>query len=360
MTFVLISDGVDQQFACVQLAKQLRELGQSCLTVGRAKPTRSDVVSHLPVLETDLELSARELLGTPLLDEADAIGLFLKDTLQEQSFAKNYRAICRSRQAKPALLFGGAVGIDVGDRLISALSERNHLDLVMVPGERHAAEAEAMTRHWPEHLNRPAILSAGLWFLPERPPIGSLSGAAGGSGRPMPKTLVALVQKTIPTQVGGKTQLLRQLLSWADSSPDWNVIVTRDHTATGQQPWIRKFNPGDWSFPANAAFASPEQMLPLLSNCSACITVSSPWALAPICWGRQCLVIGDFGIHTDQGTTAFFGSGLMHRLSAVSHLDDLMKLPTVNRHWLEAIGWARHDGPDRLIRTLAEIEERRR
>ena len=354
MNFVLISDGIDQQFACVQLARQLRELGQRCLTVGRAKRTKSDV-SHLPILDTDIELSAKELLGTPLLENAAAIGLFLKDTQQEQSFAKNYRAICKSRNDTPALLFGGAIGIDVGDRLISALSARHYLDLLLVPGDRHVAEAEAMTRHWPDRLSRPDILSAGLWFLPERPPIGSLSGG----GREMPKTLVALVQKTIPTQVGGKTQLLRQLLSWAEHSPNWNVVVTRDHSAGKQQPWIQKFKPSQWSFPANATFAAPEQMLPLLANCSACITVSSPWALAPISWGRQSLVIGDFGIHTDQGTTAFFGSGLMHRLSAVSNLDDLMTLPTVNRHWLDAIGWARHDGPSRLIRSLAAIGERR-
>ena len=360
MTFVLISDGIDQQFACVQLANQLRGLGQTCLTVGRAKQTKSEVSNHLPVLDTDIELSAKELLGTPLLDKADAIGLFLKDPLEEQSFAKSYRALCQSSDAKPALLFGGAVSLDVGDLLISALSERDHLDLVLVPGERHVAEAEAMTRHWPDHLHRPAVVSAGLWFLPERPPIGSLSGGASGTGKTMPKTLVALVQRSIPTQVGGKTQLLRQLLSWAENSPEWNVIVTRDHASTGQQPWIRKFNPEEWTFPTNAAFAAPEQMLPLLANCAACITVSSPWALAPICWGRQSLVIGDFGVHTDQGTTAFFGSGLMHRLSSVRHLDDLMELPKVNQQWLDAIGWARHDGPDRLIRSLAEIGERRR
>ena len=176
----------------------------------------------------------------------------------------------------------------------------------------------------------------------------------------MPKTLVALVQKTIPTQVGGKTQLLKQLLHWAEQSPDWTVVVARDHPSIGQQPWIKKFNPEDWTFPSNAAFAAPGQMLPLLANCSACITVSSTWAMAPISWGRRCLVIGDFGIHTDQGTTAFFGSGLMHRLSAIRELDDVMKLTAVNRNWLDGLGWALHDGTDRLIRCLQEIRERRK
>ena len=122
----------------------------------------------------------------------------------------------------------------------------------------------------------------------------------------MPKTLVALVQRSIPTQVGGKTQLLRQLLSWAEHAPEWNVIVTRDHAFTGQQPWIRKFNPKDWTFPANAAFAAPEQMLPLLANCAACITVSfMAWHQSA---GGAGVFIGDFYVHTDQGTTAFFAA----------------------------------------------------
>ena len=356
MTVVLISDGIDQQFACHQLAKQLRGIGRRCLTVGMTGQSLVEICSHLPIPDTDLELSASELLGTSLLENAEAIGLFLQNTLEEQSFAKNYRAVCRNRKQQPAPLFGGAISIDVGDLLISALSERQHLDLVLVPGDRHLAEAEVMPRLWPESLKPPLVLAAELWFMPERPPLGSL----GGDGRGMPRTLVALVQKMIPTQVGGKTQLLRQLLSWAEQSPHWNVVVTRDHPSIGQQPWIKKFNPEDWTFPANATFAAPGQMLPLLANCAACITVSSPWALAPICWGRRNLVIGDFGIHTDQGTTAFFGSGLMHRLSAVRQLDDLMELPAVNQHWLEAIGWRHHDGFDRLMRCLEGMRERRR
>ena len=76
MTFVLISDGIDQQFACVQLANQLRGLGQTCLTVGRAKQTKSEVSNHLPVPDIDIELSAKELLGTPLLDKRTRSGCF--------------------------------------------------------------------------------------------------------------------------------------------------------------------------------------------------------------------------------------------------------------------------------------------
>ena len=45
-------------------------------------------------------------------------------------------------------------------------------------------------------------------------------------------------------------------------------------------------------------------------------------------WGRQTFMIGDYGIHTTQGTTAFFGSGSMHRLKTIDQLDQLLALPS--------------------------------
>ena len=72
-------------------------------------------------------------------------------------------------------------------------------------------------------------------------------------------------------------------------------------------------------------------------------------------WGRQTFVIGDYGIHTTQGTTAFFGSGSMHRLKTIDQLDQLLALPPVNASWLQSMGWGVHDGTTRLIRCLGEL-----
>ena len=72
-------------------------------------------------------------------------------------------------------------------------------------------------------------------------------------------------------------------------------------------------------------------------------------------WGRPTLLIGDYGIHTDQGTTAFFGSGCMHRLQAIDRLDQLLELPPVNAFWLQSTGWGVHDGAKRLIRRLEAL-----
>ena len=69
-------------------------------------------------------------------------------------------------------------------------------------------------------------------------------------------------------------------------------------------------------------------------------------------WGRQTLIVGDYGIHTNEGTTSWFGCGAMHRLQSIEHLDQLLELPPHNASWLDAMGWAIHDGADRLIQAL--------
>ena len=71
--------------------------------------------------------------------------------------------------------------------------------------------------------------------------------------------------------------------------------------------------------------------------------------------GRPTLLIGDYGIHTDQGTTSFFGSGCMHRQKAIEQLDQLLTSPPINASWLASMGWGVHDGTARLIRRLEEL-----
>ena len=116
-----------------------------------------------------------------------------------------------------------------------------------------------------------------------------------------------------PTQ--SQTQLLRQFVDWAKAAPEWTVIVVRDHAAANRQPWLKNFNPKKWDIPVNMAFASSGQMLQLLASCSACLSVSSPWVMVTMIWGRKCLIVGDYGVHTEQRTTAFFGSGVMQSVN---------------------------------------------
>ncbi|QNI95480.1 hypothetical protein SynA15127_02416 [Synechococcus sp. A15-127] len=348
MTIVLISDGGAEQHACRLLADRLEQQGQPCLTIGAPA---TGWHSPWPAVRPQLEIPADALLGTTLLEEATAIGLFLQDTDQLDRLVHGYRELCRYRGRKPAPVFSGPLAPVVGDKLISELSSRHRCDLVLLHGERQRQEAAAMRFNWPASLKAPPLVCGGFWFMPERPHLGCLSG---GLSTP-PYSLLVLAQQTIPTQIGAKSQMLRQLIRWAEASPQWHVVIQRDHAWNNDEPWIPFYEPEDWTLPPNLGFGEPGQMLTLLSNCTACAGVSSPWLFTAMAWGRRAMVIGDFGIHSSQGTSGFFGSGAMHRLRSIHHLDQLLDLPKPSQSWLESMGWAVHDGPVRLHRALKEI-----
>lgn len=349
MTILLVSDDDRSALACNLLADQLKRRGQGCLTVG--PPGSPLQESPLPVQSPDIPLGLMDLLGTDLLNSASAIGIFVQDDDQIQPFARACRALARERNQRPAVLFSGPLDPALGDDLTHQLCQRLCCDLVLFTGDRHLREANAITQHWPDELDTPKLLSIGLWHAPERPPRGSLHGRPAQP----PHTLLALVQADIPTQIGAKAQLLRQLISWAEASPEWSIVIQRDHAWNSGQPWISKFKPEDWSLPPNLVFAMPGQLLTQLATCSACLSISAFWSLTAMVWGHPTMLVGDYGIHADQGTSSFFGSGVMHRMRSITHLDQLLELPSPNQAWLESMGWGIHDGADRLLRCLREL-----
>ena len=346
MTILLVSDSDDSAFACNLLAEQLRRRGQTCLTVGQ--PLSSKRESPLPLIQPQIHLPVEQLHGSQLLEQASAIGLFLRNPERLASFIRSHRELAHHQGRRPIPIFSGPLSASLGDRLMGQLHEALCCDLLLLPGQRQLDAVEAVIRHWPESAWRPKLLGMGLWFLPERPARGSLNA---GSAKP-PHHLLALVQENAPTVLGGKSQLLRQLIQWAERSTDWSVVVQRDRSWERHQPWIPKFKAAEWTLPDNLTFAEPGQLLSHLAGCSACLGVSSPWALAAMAWGRQTLIVGDYGIHTNEGTTSWFGCGAMHRLQSIETLDQLLELPPHNASWLDAMGWAIHDGADRLIQAL--------
>ena len=114
---------------------------------------------------------------------------------------------------------------------------------------------------------------------------------------------------------------------------------------------------GKTPLPSNLVSASPGQMLHLLSRCTACLTVSSPWIYTAMKWGSIPMIIADYGIHGMQGTTGFFGSGTMHHLRSIRHLDDLLNLPEVNQIWLNSMGGAIANGTERLLNELDNLRD---
>ena len=72
-------------------------------------------------------------------------------------------------------------------------------------------------------------------------------------------------------------------------------------------------------------------------------------------WGRVPIIVGDYGIHDQQNTTAFFSCGAMHRLRSIPHLDAITDLPMANQAWLDGMGADITDGSNRLIRSLKKL-----
>ena len=341
MTLLLVSDGGLERSACLLMAEALEQQGERCITAG---PT---LQGHepLPTAAPQLNIEVQQLAAHPLLDQVSAIGLFLQDPKQVQLFIQTYQGVCSSRNRPAATVFSGPLVPLVGDALIRDLSLRMGCDLLLVSGEHQRRQLQSLTFNWPASLRIPTVISTGFWFPQDAP------------CAPAPKPLLlALIQERIPTHIGARDQLLRQLNSWAHQRPSWTVMLQRDHGWSSTS-----LMPSDVPVANNLVEANPGQLLPLLGACTACLTVSSPWSLAAMAWGRIPIIVGDYGIHHEQNTTGFFGCGAMHRLRSIPHLDAITELPRANQTWLNGNGADIDDGPERLIEALnakARLEER--
>ena len=337
MTLLLVSDGGLERSACVLMAEALGKQGQHCITAGPPLNGYQPLATPAPQLSIAVQL----LAAHPLLDQVSAIGLFLQDPKQVQHFMQTYQGLCTAQGRTPATLFSGPLVPLVGDGLIRDLSLRLGCDLLLVSGEHQRRELQSLTFNWPADLRLPAVISTGFWF-PQAPP-------CAPAEQPL---LLALIQERIPTHIGARDQLLRQLNTWARQRPDWTVMLQRDHSWNPSTALL----PSDAPLADNLVNAAPEQLLPLLGSCSACLTVSSPWSLAAMAWGRIPVIVGDYGIHDEQNTTGFFGCGAMHRLRSISSLDAVNDLPLANPAWLAGMGAEISDGPNRLINALNALE----
>ena len=336
MTFLLVSDGGLERSACVLMAEALEHQGQRCITAGPPLQGQQPLATPSQQLCVDLQ----DLPAHPLLDQVSAIGLFLQKPQQVRHFVECYRGLCRARNQPAATLFSGPLVPLVGDALIRDLTLRLGCDLLLVSGEHQRLQLKSLTFNWPASLPVPPVISTGLWFPQQAP--------CAPAQQPL---LLALIQEQIPTIIGTRDQLLRQLNTWALQRPNWTVMLQRDYGWNSTTALL----PSDGQRANNLVEAAPGQLLPLLGSCSACLTVSSPWSLAAMVWGRVPIIVGDYGIHDQQNTTAFFSCGAMHRLRSIPHLDAITDLPMANQAWLDGMGADITDGPNRLIRSLNKL-----
>ena len=237
-------------------------------------------------------------------------------------------------------MFSGPLVPLVGDALIQDLSLRLGCDLLLVSGEHQRRQLRSLTFNWPTSLRVPPVICTGFWFPQDAP--------CAPTQKPL---LLALIQERIPTHLGAHEHLLRQLNSWARQRPNWTVMLQSAHSWSATTTLMANDEP----LANNLLEAAPGQLLPLLGSCTACLTVSSPWSLAAMAWGRIPIIVGDYGIHDEQNTTGFFGCGAMHRLRSIPHLDAVRELPMANQAWLDGNGADITNGPQRLAKALSDL-----
>jgi hypothetical protein len=194
----------------------------------------------------------------------------------------------------------------------------------------------------------PAV-TIGFWFMPDAPKAGGLVGC--GLASP-PHTLVVLTHQKLKKIPGAEERILKQLVQKASEAPQWNVIIQADYSLPVNQYPLNASIKQHKSLPGNISFGPAENLPVSLGRCSACLTMSSPWILTAMAWGRPSLVMSDYGISIDQGTVQFFGSGAMHRLSELPNLDAMLDTPSCNKDWLHQMGWGIHNGAERLVQAL--------
>ena len=346
---ILIADSCAAVYACGLLAEELSQQGLECVIVA----TENENNVSLPVPKNPpensnairLDCSLNQLLNSPLITKAEAVGAFIT-TNKIEAFTREYRHICQLYGQQPAPVFSGPVFPLSGDLLIADLLPRLCCDLICLHGQRQIEEARDLMHLWPNPVPTVAL---GFWFMPESPDDGGLVGA--DTPKP-PHTLVVLTQKGLPNLPGAQRRIMRLISEKASESPHWRVLVQPDHTlSAGKLPLETK--PSELArLPSNISIGAKENLPLILGRCSACITLSSPWIYTAIAWGRPVMVIGDHGIRTDQGSVAFFGSGVMGRLDSLTNLDELLERPRVNGRWLEHMGWGVHDGSSHLRSVL--------
>ncbi|WP_413441091.1 DUF6716 putative glycosyltransferase [Synechococcus sp. MIT S1220] len=350
MTIVLISGSASGTFACRMLADRLRRADRHALVVSKLEKTTN---SPFPtaLIEADLRLSPNEFLNSPLLEKITALGVFL-DGNKFDDFVISYRRICRESNLEEVPIFSGPLYPLVGDALIHDLAARQRADVLLVHGQRQLDEVAAMTFNWSDVF--PTVIAAGLWFMPERPGIGQLSGHGLLETTKSTNTLLMVAQSDVPNTKRLRLDLFQRLwsISTSASPEDWKVIIAMDHQRETPTTWTtdERIQKGDK--PANLFFTSQERLLSHIAECDVCVTVSSPWILTAMAWGKRVMLIGDYGIKGPLRTTPFLGSGAMHNLENFSRFSNFNKLTRINQHWLNSMGWAVFDGPTRLIKAL--------
>lgn len=338
MRLGLICDGQPGLGACELLAAALQRCGAQATLIS-ATPPQNRALNWLPM--NPLEAAASELLHA-----FAAVGVFVEgETLA--LVPRIHQQAAALRQRTPVLLFTGPIRPLCGDALHADLLARLDYDLLCLQGDMQLEQRQWLLPGHPQHQQ--ATVTIGLWCLPTAP-VGYRP-----SQQPL---LVVLDQPHAPATAVANAVLYTRICSVARQSPNWQILLQPD----GPLP----ADPAQWPDtslcwhhrqerqpPPNLQVGPPENLAWALAQSTACLGLGSDWLLPAIVWGKTTVVLGDYGIRSEFNGRLFFGSGLMNRLADCLPLDErLQLLRPVNPDWLDRLGWAITDGPQRLLHQL--------
>lgn len=342
MKLALICDGEPGLGACQLLAADLRLLGADVTLIS---PEASD--QHW------LPLQPLVAASSDLLNGLDAVGVFLEGAAQLTQFRQVHCESARLRGEQPCPLFTGPIRPLYGDTLMADLLPRLGYDLICLQGEVQMQELTWLVRG--SASTSQASEAIGLWCLPTQP-VGHANSQA--------PLLLVLDQQDIPPSPAANGVLFQRLRTIALNSPSWQIRLQPDaplRIEGAQEPttFLAWHFQQDLSTPSNLQLGQVDDLAIALVQASACLGIASTWLLTSMVWGKPTVVLGDYGIRTDLSGPLFFGCGAMHKLSECVPLDRLAKLNSPNRQWLAERGWAIANGPQRLLRRLEQLVERR-
>jgi hypothetical protein len=344
MKLALVCNGEPGLGACSSLATELQGLGASVTLLSPSEPSSLG----LPWLPLEPLAAA----SSDLLDELDAVGVFLEGAAVA-TFRRVQAEAARLRGRRPRPLFSGPIRPLCGDALAADLLPRLGYDLICVQGEAQLEELSWLLRDTPQAGQ--ACEAIGLWCVPTQPV---------GHATSQQPVLLVLDQAQVPPSPFANGVLYQRLRAIALDAPGWLVRLQAesdtplpDDPATWPETSLLWHGHQDSHRPANLHLGQPDDLPAALMQASACLGIASSWLITAMVWGKPTVVLGDYGIRTDFNGPLFFGSGTMHRLADCLPLERMLQLPGANPAWLASRGWAIADGPERLLRRLAQLGE---
>lgn len=340
----LIAEGNQETEACNLLGSSLQDAGAQVTLMCETPPRNSQL--------NWLALAAQQAASSELTGHFDSIGIFAP-AKTARKLHTTHRIASSLRQQKPIPLFSGPTRLLHGDALTSDLLERLDFDIICLQGESQKQHLEWMLKGSEDRSIQ--SLAIGLWCLPTKPV------DQGTSEQPL---LVIIERSKAPPASCNNALIYKRICAVAKESPNWQIRIQPDealdsnHTERWPEASIARYYCDQSETPANLQLGAPEDLQWALCQASACLGVNSDWLLPPMIWGKPTVVLADYGIRTELNGPLFLASGAMHHFSDCLPLDRLISLPNPNPAWLENLGWAIADGPQRLLNALQKFEQK--